>query len=313
MSWISELRFYLARMNKRVLSSFEFFSLNESKLYSKKDFGVIGPLPGGEFKMRMNDIFKVSENSENNSIILKVKDQSVELPSNSCRIDNGLVEVRTNMNWFRNSDNFDNFYDLVEKYISCQNEKKNHTLVDDVNLITEELGILDDVVDYDSESNTEIQGSLSNGMEFEFYKSTQDDPLKKILLYQNSDEIHPSIDVRRKGSKFSCRYRTPQGKFESEHDNLTSILKSPIDKYLVSVCCGKDGEVDQKELVNHLFKLFKYHSWEKPQNGSPEVVEKYIQESKEIKRVMEILKNSIPEKHIEEMYTDARSKFISKK
>ncbi len=300
-------------MNNKVLSSFEFFSLNESKLLSKKDYGIIGPLPSGELKMRINDVFKVSENDENNTIILKIKDQNVELPSNSCRIDSDILEVKTDMNWFKNSDNFNNFYDLVEKYISCQNENKKHSLVDDVNLVTEELGIIHDIVDYDSESETEIQGSLSNGMEFEFYKSSQDDPLKKILLYKNSDEIHPSIDLRRRGSKFSCRYRTPQGKFESEHDNLTSILKNPVDRYLVSVCCGKDSEEDQKQLVDHLFKLFKYHSWETNEKGTAETVEKYLQESKEIKRVMEILKNSIPEKHIEEMYTDARSKFISKK
>lgn len=300
-------------MNKNVLSSFEFFSLNESKAFSKRDLGVIGPLPGGELKIRINDNFEVSENLENNSVVLKVKDQNVELPSNSCRIDNGLVEVKTDMNWFKNADNFDNFYNLIEEYISCQIENKKNVLIDDVNLVTEELGISDDVVDYDSENDTEISGSLSNGMEFEFYKSSQEDPMKKILLYKNSEEIHPSIEVRRKGSKFSCRYRTPYGKFESDHDNLTSILKSPIDRYLVSVCSNKDSEEDQKELVNHLLKLFKYHSWETPQDGSPEVVEKYTQESKEIKRVMEILKNSIPEKHIEEMYTDARSKFISKK
>jgi hypothetical protein len=42
-------------------------------------------------------------------------------------------------------------------------------------------------------------------------------------------------------------------------------------------------------------------------------MERYLEETSEIKRVMEMLKNSIPEKHIEEMYTDARSKFITGK
>jgi hypothetical protein len=68
----------------------------------------------------------------------------------------------------------------------------------------------------------------------------------------------------------------------------------------------------QKDLVDHLLKLFKYHNWEKPENGSSKM-ERYLEETSEIKRVLEMLKNSIPEKHIEEMYTDARSKFITGK
>lgn len=255
----------------------------------------------------------MSQNTLNNSIIFKVKDSEVEIPENCCKISDRYVEIKTDMSWFKNNDNFEKLYNLVENYISCQKENQTNSLVEDVNLVTEELGVFHDVVDFGMIGDTEIQGNLSNGMEFEFFKSSKEDPFKKILLYKNSDEIHPTIEIKRKGSTFNCRYRTPKGKFESEHDKLSLITKSPIDKYLVSVCCGKDQEQDQKELVNHLFKLFKYHSWQTPENKSPEIVEKYSQESKEIKRVMEILKNSIPDKHIEEMYTDARSKFIAKK
>ena len=57
-------------------------------------------------------------------------------------------------------------------------------------------------------------------------------------------------------------------------------------------------------------KLFKYHSWS--DKGVSSNTPKNIQEKAEIKRIMNMLKNSIPESHIDEMYTDARSKFLGK-
>ena len=298
-------------MNKNVLTAYEFFSLNESKCSSKKDFGLIGPLPSGELKIMMKDVMEASENPETDSYILTVKDTNVELPKNACNIDSNQATIRTDMNWFRNDENFEKFHDLIEKYISCQQESDNNKLVDDVNLLTEEIGINPDVNDYECDCDTEISGRLTNGMEFELYKDSETDPMKKLYLYKNEDEIHPTIEIKRKGSSYQCKYRTPKGVFESQHDTLSSINKKPVDRYLVSVCCDKEDDFYQKELVDHLLKLFKYHSWQKPESGSEEKMERYLEESKEIKTVMEMLKNSIPEKHIEEMYSDARSKFIS--
>ena len=96
-------------MNKSVLTAFEFFSLNESKCSSKKDFGLIGPLPNGELKIMLKGVMEASENPETDSYILKVKDSNVELPKNACFIDSNQATVKTDMNWFRNDDNFEKF------------------------------------------------------------------------------------------------------------------------------------------------------------------------------------------------------------
>lgn len=308
--------------NRRILNSYEFLSLNESNGVSKKDIGVIGPLPSGDLVIKYSTKDAPwKRNDSSSSHFFDVGESEIEIPKKCIDVSVSpgydIITFKTGMNWFKNEENYRSFENLVEDFIShklASGRKKINPLEEDVNIITDEIGIDADVDQSDQNSDFEIDGSLSNGMEFEFSKSSLDDPIKKLLLYKSREEIHPTIEMKRKGSKFSCKYRTPYGKFESEHDSLSSILKSPIDKYLLSVCIdGKNLEEDQRDLVNHLLTLFKYHTWVKPESGVENVMERYLDESREIKRVMEILKNSIPEKHIEEMYSDARAKFISKK
>ncbi len=320
MLWILESKFYSVKMNNHALNTSQFVSINESKCLSKKDVGVIGPLPNGDLKIKIpseDEIFGRRELDE--SYIFEFGDSQVEIPKNCVIVSKkpgyDVATFKTGMNWFGNAENFQKFENVVEKFIEKQYsnlDSQQESLKEDVNIITDELGIEDDVEEFETDSELSIQGKLTNGMEFELQKSSKNDPMKKFFIWKNSDDIHPCIEMRRKGSKFECKYRTPKGNFDCKHDSLTSLQSNPVDKYLISVCRGDKSEDNQKNLVDHLFKLFKYHNWQKPESGE-EKIERHLEETREIKRVMEMLKNSIPEKHLEEMYTDARSKFISKK
>lgn len=309
-------------MNKKVIATSEFFGINESKCSSKKDIGLIGPLPDGNVKIRIDKSGKdLNWNAtEEDDIFFEHGDYKINLPKKCVEVSStpgyDVVLFKTGMNWFKVPENEKSFEDFLESYVSERYSKLSkglHSLEEDVNLIIGEIGLDENVGEFQSDSDLEIQGSLKNGMEFELNKSTPEDLFKKFLIYKNQDEIHPSVELKRKGSKLSCKYRTPKGVFESDHDLLTSLSSNPIDKYLLMVCTGREPGDTQKDLVEHLFKLFRYHSWEKPETKSDSNMERYLDEVKEIKRVMEMLKNSIPEKHIEEMYTDARSKFSSSK
>ncbi len=307
-------------MSNFALNTSSFNALNESKCLSKKEIGMIGPLPTGEMKLRIpSSINTLKRTDESDCYVFEFQNYRVEIPKKCVDVSpkQGFDDIvfKTGMNWFKLPQNSEEFENVIESFIQSRYEEKSqktNPLEEDVNLITDGIGIFDDVEKCESDSDLFLEGVLTNGMEFEFHKSSKEDPLKKIFLWKNSDNIHPSIEIRRKGSKYDCKYRTPKGIFECKHDSLSSIPESPIDKYLISVSTDVKLDDHQKDLVDHLFKLFKYHNWEKPENGSSKM-ERYLEETSEIKRVMEMLKNSIPEKHIEEMYTDARSKFITGK
>jgi len=307
-------------MNNRALYFSQFVSVNESSHISKKDVGMIGPLPGGEVK------FRVAVPHINLKRVEEGDNCTFEMNGNKCSIPKKCMHIATqpgfdtitfdtNMNWFKTPANMDSFSKVWEDYISGEYRKlgkRMNSLEEDVNILSDYLGIPDDVKDFDTQSPLEITGFLDNGMEFELEKETPDDLVKNFRVYLNADTVHPLVKIKRKGNRFNCVYRTPCGNFECKHDSLGEIGKNPIDRYLLNVCIEKDNSEDsQRDLVDHLMKLFKYHTWKNQEGDSKEKIERHLEERKELKRIMKMLENTIPSNHIEEMYTDARSKFIS--
>lgn len=302
-------------MNK-ALNFAQFGRINESLSISKKDVGLIGPSMDGEIKLRIpNPGITLKRIDDGENYVFEIGEKSCSVPkkfiSLSTQPGYDVVSFNTNTNWFKQGDNSERISDVIEEYVSSQYKglsKSNDPIKDDVDIILDSLGIVEDVKEFNSISSLQMDGRIENGMEFEIEKESPDDLFKKFFLYKDTDSIHPMVSIKRKGGRFNCVYRTPKGNFECKHDSIDEMLNSPTDKYLLSVCIDRESEEDQKNLVDHLMRLFKYHSWNKA--DSPAKVSKNAEEKKEIKKVMGILKNTIPEGHVEEMYSDARSKFM---
>jgi hypothetical protein len=302
-------------MNKAL--SFKLFGkLHESKSVSKSDIGLIGPNLNGEIKLKLeNPGLVLKRVEEGDDYVFSIGEKSCSIPKKYVGLSTQpgfeVVTFDTNMNWFKDEKNRNAFDDIVEEFVSSKFSKMGKSfnkIEEDANVILDMLGIEDDIKSCNHSSDLSLDAEISNGMEIELVKENHDDLFKKIFIYRDSDAIHPFLAIKRNGNRFSCEYRTPRGMFECKHDSIAEMLENPVDKYLLTVCTGSETEGSQRELVDHLMKLFKYHSWSNPDQKNP----KSIQERKEIKRVMSILKNSIPDDHIEEMYSDARSKFLSK-
>lgn len=302
----------------RALKFEHFAKLNESSSISKKEIGVIGPDLNGEIKIRIQNpgvTLKRIDDGEN--FVFQIGEKSCSIPKKyvgvSAQPGYDIISFDTNMNWFKSGENEDKFTDIVDEYISAQygnlGKKMNH-IEEDVNVILDLLGIEDDVKSCNQNSQLSFDGVISNGMEFEIEKENEADLFKKMFVYKNLDSIHPLISIKRKGGRYNCFYRTPKGNFECKHDSIDEMLNNPVDKYLLSICLEDTDNSKQRDLVDHLMKLFKYHSWS--DKGVSSNTHKNMEEKAEIKRIMNMLKNSIPESHIDEMYTDARSKFLGK-
>lgn len=301
-------------MNK-ALNFAQFGKINESLSISKKDVGLIGPNMDGEIKLRIpNPGITLKRIDDGENYVFQIGEKSCSVPkkfiSLSTQPGYDVVSFNTNTNWFKQDNNSEKISDVIEEYVSSQYKglsQSNNPIKEDVNIILDLLGIEDDVRTFNSNSPLQMDGQVGNGMEFEMEKETPDDLFKKFFLYKDSESIHPMVSIKRKGGRFNCVYRTPKGNFECKHDSIDEMLNSPADKYLLTVCTEVESEDNQRNLVDHLMRLFKYHSWDKA--DSPAKVSKNTEEKKEIKKIMKILKNTIPEDHVEEMYMDARSKF----
>jgi hypothetical protein len=302
-------------MNK-ALNFAQFGKINESLSISKKDVGLIGPNMDGEIKLRIpNPGITLKRIDDGENYVFEIGEKSCSVPkkfiSLSTQPGYDIVSFNTNTNWFKQENNSERISDVIEEFLTSQYKslsKSSDPIKDDVNIILDAFGIEDDVTAFNSNSPLQMDGQTQNGMEFEIEKETSEDLFKKFFLYKDIDSIHPMISIKRKGARFNCIYRTPKGNFECKHDSIDEMLNSPTDKYLMSVCIGNESEENQRNLVDHLMRLFKYHSWDKADSKAK--ASKNAEERKEIKKIMNILKNTISEDHIGEMYSDARSKFM---
>ena len=299
--------------NNRVLNFSSFNGINESDGFSKKNIGIIGPFEDGDMKIKIGAPSGFIVEDSGDDVLLSFGDNSISIPSRCCKIDGNTAIIKTKMNWFDNDENMDNFYSLVDNYISQKSGSEiseDAGILDDVSMICDLLGIevIDPSINKNAKNNYDC--SIGNKREIEISKSGSDDLFKNLRLYKNQESIHPDIHIKKKSGDFSCKYRTENGVFDTSHDNFRDILKNPIDTYLINVCLEKDDDKEsEKALVDHLMKLLKYHDWKLPESetSSPE---KHKKETSEIKKIMNILSNTIPEEHIEEMYTDARQRFL---
>lgn len=314
--------YFLEAMTTKALSFCEYSALNEGYSLSKKDMGIIGPLENGIIKIQVpsgNHKDYISFDNMGDFIKINFGGKSVSIPEKCSSVSTqpgfDVVTLKTNMNWFNDPVNSEAFEDIMEEYISSRFSKmasSTNPVADDVEMVMDMFGVNANVKAVDEVADDLYECDLDNGMQVEITKDKSKDLFKSLRVYRSQNDIHPGFTLKRDAGGFQCKYRTPHCNHETSHDNLGSLLSDPIDAYLNCVVMGIDTDEKQKDLVDYLLKVLRYHSWESNENVSASVAEKNLREKEEISKVMDILKNSIPESHIEEMYTDARSRFSSK-
>lgn len=304
-------------MSNPVLNFGEFININESHFPNKTSLGILGPFIDGVVKI------KIPHTGENNRIShretpeghnLSYGDSTISMPKKCMKKTNfgdfDILKVDTSMNWFDVKENSLAFDDFLENYISSEiaGAKSNPSVGEDIELIMDMLGVDCSVAEITEIDENLYEADLDNGMQVELDRKSKDDLFKSIRVYKDANDIHPAFTLKKNGGKFGCKYTTDKGSHATSHDKIQGIKSDPVDQYMLSIVMGKDAEEHQKNLVDHLLKMLKYHS----RSDESSVDERKIREKSEIDNLMNVLKNTIPESHIEEMYTHARSNFSSK-
>jgi hypothetical protein len=308
-------------MSNRAVNFSNFKKKKSTGFFSKKEAGILGPFIDGTLKIKVSknqnpDYISLEDADE--SVIFNFKDQKISIPS-KCISKNDLdsksvITVKTDMNWFHDDQNSTLFEDFVDYYLTSKISKIQDPLIqisDDLEILLDTLGLDSRVKKIHRLGQKSYECELENGYFVEILKKDDLNLFKKISFFKRDSDVHPCLVITKTPGDFLCKYKTHHCKFESSHDSLGDILSSPMDSYLIRICLGLDPESDQRRLVDYLMKALKYHTW-KDNSNSKEEIEKNKKEHLEILSVMDALKNTIPEKHIEEMYSDARSRFYKR-
>ena len=305
-------------MTKLVLNFNEFNSINENNSTSKVDLGILGPFNDGVVKIRIPrsvDKNYIFHEQKQDSHSLSYGDSKISLPikclDRKGYSDFDVLKINTSLNWFNDKKNIELLDEFLEDYISSKISPirdKSSSVCDDIELMMDTLGVDCSVSNLAEIDKNTYEADLNNGMQVELDRKGDGDLFKSLRVYKDSNEIHPVFILRKNGGKFSCRYKTDKGTYNTSHDKIQTLISDPMDQYLLSLVTGRDTEETQKKLVDNLLKMLKYHSMDSDQN----IEDRKKRERKEIMELMDVLKNTIPESHIEEMYTDARSNFSPK-
>jgi hypothetical protein len=308
-------------MSNKAVNFLNFKKKESLGSFSKKEAGILGPFIDGTLKIKVskngnNDRISLDEDDEN--VTFNFKDQKISIPSKCISkkdLDSkSVITVKTDMNWFNDDRNSALFEDFIDYYLTSKISK----IQDPLSQISDDLEILLDTLGLDSRvkkihrlGQKSYECELENGYFVEILKKDDLNLFKKISFFKKDSDVHPCLVINKTGGDFLCKYKTQHCKYEASHDSIGDMLSSPMDSYLVQVCLGLDTEPGQKKLVDYLLKSLKYHTW-KDNSNSKEDIQKNKKEHLEILQVMDALKNTIPVKHIEEMYSDARSKFYKR-
>lgn len=307
-------------MKSRIYSYNQYTTLYESEYVGKNDIGVIGPLLNGDLKLRVSSTRipeSISYLMNEDGISLEYDDRKITIPKKCCDISTGTsfdsINIKTDMDWFKKPENIDPLDDLIEAYIENKFKplgKKYTQLEGDVDLICDILGIKDKILSFNETSDGVYEFDMSNGYQIELSRADELDMFKGFRVYLSKDDIHPALTIKRNNSSITAKYRTEKCTHETEHDSFKLLMKNPIDLYLIKTSLNQKLGDEEGILVDHLMRALKYHKWTISDTASKSIKDKQQQELSEIKKIMDILKNSIEESHIEEMYADARQKFL---
>jgi hypothetical protein len=141
-------------------------------------------------------------------------------------------------------------------------------------------------------------------------KRDNDDFLKNLKLYFNSDSYSPEIEVSCDSPGFETTFRTPKGKFVRKTKKITDLVSDPVHQYLFHSSMKKDPSLYQEPVVNYLNSILNSHDWRPQSKKNSDLVS---DSEKEISQIKKILSNTISEEELDEMYSRARERFSASK
>lgn len=302
-------------------------SLNEGNSY-KKDFGILGPFQNWGYKIKTScpeyggsptdSCILVSDlDNEDENLCLKYmygekESDPLYLPKSSFDVSgtskNPVLQTRSNTRWWENEENQDFLDDFINSFIESKHFQppQEDSCQEDLELILDILGIDSPIVDFKKRKDLHWEGKLEDGTELEIKKKDNDDFLKVLKIYLNSDSYSPEVEIYRDTPGFETIFRTPKGKFIRKTPKLTDLSGDPIHQYLFNSSLKKDPTLYQEPVVNYLNSILKSHDW-RPQ--SKKHLDQVKDSEKEINQIKKILTNTLPEENLDEMYAKAREIF----
>ena len=170
----------------------------------------------------------------------------------------------------------------------------------------EVLGIDSDLTRIEKKKDLHWNAYLKDGMEVEMKKRDKDNLFKVLKLYLSQDSYSPEVEICHEKPGYEVVYSTPKGKFARKCSTIGDIPKDPVHQYLFTTSMKKDPSLYQDPVISYLNTVLKNHDWN-PQGDRKS--EDFIDSEREIIQIKKILSNSVPEKDLDEIYSQAREKY----
>ena len=320
-------------MNFNAVSNFSdySYSLNEGNSY-KKELGILGPFQKWGYKIRTscpemggssddNCILIFDLDKEDPNLCLKYiyggkESDPIYLPKSSFDVSgnskNPILETRPNTRWWEEESNQEALDDFINSFIESKHfeHPQEDSFEEDIQMILDLLDIESPVVEVKKKKDLHWSGKLEDGTELEMKKRDNDDFLKNLKLYFNSDSYSPEIEVSCDSPGFETTFRTPKGKFVRKTKKITDLVSDPVHQYLFHSSMKKDPSLYQEPVVNYLNSILNSHDWRPQSKKNSDLVS---DSEKEIYQIKKILSNTISEEELDEMYSRARERFSASK
>lgn len=297
-----------------VLNFVCFNRMHESDSFSKKNFGIIGPLANSSMKIQVypepnNGMIGYAMDEE--EIEIFHGDKKLKIPNKSCEIhkkqEYSVIEIHPYTNWINSVDNREKLEDFVDDYINsrCTKEMDPSSQASaDIQLILDILGLEENVRSCSLVNENSYLADLSNGMQIEIKKNSNEDLFKNFKIYKSADSNFPEVKIKRSGLGKVGVFKTKTGEFTEIGDSIKDLLRQPCTLYLMQQALGISKEDVGNELLSHYKKILKHHEPKKSKSFLDTT--KYETEKGEIDRIKQMLRNSFPEESLERIYNESR-------
>lgn len=301
------------------------YSLNEGNSY-KKGYGILGPFSPWGYKIKVccpeqggipSDseiiVSRINDGSEN--LYLKYiygegkESEEFSVPSGSFLIDgnpkNPILQTKRNSKWWDNEENQDRMDDFINSFIESKHFSINEDedIEDDIYSILEILDLESKLSKITKRKDFFWNVSLEDGTEVEIKKRDRDNLFKVLKFYLGPDSYSPEIEIFHEKPGYEAIYRTPKGKFSRKCSNVSDLALDPVHRYLFNSSFKKDPSLYQEPVLKYLDSVLKSHDWRPQKNEKSEA---FLSTESEINSLRGILKNTLTESEIDEIYSKAR-------
>lgn len=286
----------------------------ESNSFSKKNFGIIGPLANWSMKIQAypepnNGMIGYAIDEEDIEIFHG--NSKLKIPNGSCQVhkkpEYSIIEIHPYTNWINSIENREKLENFVDNYINSRSTKEidpSSQASADIELILDIIGLEENVNNCSLVRENSYLADLTNGMQIEIKKNSHEDFFKNLKIYKSIDSNFPEVKIKRSGLGKIGIFRTKTGEFTEVGDSISDLLKQPCTKYLLQQSLGNLKDDVSNDLLTHYKKILRHH--EPKKSKSFQDTKKYETERGEIDRIKQMLRNSFPEEALEKIYNESR-------